>query len=231
MLPFEAFLMRNTGINLYGIAGTLWYISAMLIVLPIVLFFVVKKKNIFKYYAAWIIPLFIYGYIIRQIGTIRTTDWVLSTLRAFAGLSLGGALYYITDFLCCIRVSKTESIILTFVEILTFVVCIIFTTVQSLFRTYNDVFFVLLIFISLTISLSRLSLTSKVHFPIFRFLGKLSLPIYCFHPLIVNIVNTYFSDYSDFCKISLSLGGTALLSIIMLCYGKHNFFKKIGATI
>ena len=96
MLPFEAFLMRNTGINLYGIAGTLWYISAMLIVLPIVLFFVVKKKNIFKYYAAWIIPLFIYGYIIRQIGTIRTTDWVLSTLRAFAGLSLGGGiiLYY-----------------------------------------------------------------------------------------------------------------------------------------
>ena len=98
MFPFEAFLLRNTGVNLTGVAGTLWYLSAMLIVLPIILYIVIKEEDKFKYYFSYILPLFIYGFLVRKIGTIRTTDWIYSTLRAYAGISLGGGGYFLVAF-------------------------------------------------------------------------------------------------------------------------------------
>ena len=91
IMPFEILLMRNTGIILKVQSGILWYLSALLIMLPIVLYIAVKFEGIFKNYVVWLFPLFVYGLLIRQIGTIRTTDYIPSDLRAAAGLILGGA--------------------------------------------------------------------------------------------------------------------------------------------
>ena len=186
MAPFEMLLLRNTGINFSGQYGVLWYLSAMLITLPILLYIVLKYKDRYKYYFAWIMPLIIYGIIIRKIGTIRTTDYILSTLRAFAGLSLGGGLFYLADKLKMEHFNKRGKLILTSIEVGLFFASIIFVFQKSLSKTYNDVFFVLIIFISLLITFSEQSYTKYIQGSFFSRLGKLSLPIYCVHFLIID---------------------------------------------
>ena len=75
-------------------------------------------------------------------------------------------------------------------ELGTFIVAALFTNFRSLSKTYNLIFFVLVVFVSLCISFSGITATARCGNPLFSFLGKISLPLYCFHDLIIQAVNS-----------------------------------------
>lgn len=188
MAPFEGLLLRNTGINMAGEMGILWYLSAMLIALPIVLYVATKFSGIFRNYLMWVLPLFVYGVLIRQIGTVRTTNYILSDFRAAAGLILGGSIYYLSQNLQKIEFTCFARRLMTVLEVGLFGLAVLFTTFSSLSKTFYDIVFIFLIFLSLIITFSGISATSKLKKPLFAFLGKISLPVYCFHFTVIEIV-------------------------------------------
>ena len=195
MAPFEAFLMRNTGINMAGYNGVLWYLSAMLITLPIILFVARRFPSLFKEYLVWVVPIFLYGCIVRKYGTLRTTQWLFSNLRAIAGLLLGCNIYYFLQFLKKVPFSAVGKTTLTIFEALLFVLIILFCTVRSFEKTYLDVFCVLLMYLFAIIALSGKSWTNKFQGRVLTYLGKLSLPIYCNQFNAISIMEKYFSNY------------------------------------
>ena len=188
MAPFEGLLLRNTGINMAGEMGILWYLSAMLIALPIVLYVATKFSGIFRNYLMWVLPLFVYGVLIRQIGTVRTTNYILSDFRAAAGLILGGSIYYLSQNLQKIEFTCFARRLMTVLEVGLFGLAVLFTTFSSLSKTFYDIVFIFLIFLSLIITFSGINATSKLKKPLFAFLGKISLPVYCFHFTVIKIV-------------------------------------------
>ena len=117
MLPFEALLMRNTGINRVGHNGVLWYLSAMLITMPIILYTARRFPTVFKEYLVWVLPLCFYGYVLSRYGTIRTTHWQISNIRALAGMLLGCNIYFIVHAVENIRFSSRGKTILTVLEL------------------------------------------------------------------------------------------------------------------
>lgn len=219
MFPFEAFLMRGTGINGTTYISWFWYLSAMLITLPIILYLIKYHNNIFRYYLVWITPLFIYGYLIKTMNTIRATTWFLGDVRALAGMTLGASLVYITSFINRYRFSVRIKSILTGIELCTMGICFYYCKFDSLAETPYDMVFVLLIYISLAITLSGKSWTSCIHGKLFSFLGKISLPIYCIHPLTYRIIRYFMPSSTLECKLILTVlssfvGGCLLQAIV-----------------
>lgn len=189
--PFELFLLRDTGITTEELLGPYWYLSSFLIVLPILLFLIVRFKRIFKYYLVWLLPLFIYGYMIQTFGTIVKTTWWITNLRAFAGLLLGASLYYLSSFLQKFSFSTVFRYILSVLEIGLFVFVLISTLVEYWNPSPMDIFFVSLLYLSLALSFSGVTCTAHFHNRIFDYLGKLSFPIYCLHPAVIMVFYHY----------------------------------------
>ena len=231
MAPFEALLLRNTGINLAGNAGVLWYLSALIITMPIILYVAKRFNSIFQHYLVWILPLFLYGFIIHEIGTVRTTDWILSNLRAIAGMTLGGSICFLTQPFTKIKVSNILRSVLTCVEIGSFLVAIYFCTFASFSKTYCDIFFIFLMYISLSITFSGLSWTSNLHGSIFSFLGKISLPIYCIHFTVFRAINFLLPGISVTSELFIVTFTTILVASIMYLFINRIISPQINKLV
>lgn len=196
MAPFDALLWSNTGANLVGYMGVFWYLSAMLITMPLILYAARKFPSFFREYMVWVVPLFLYGIIIRNLGTLRTADWIFGNLRAIAGMLLGCGIYYAVQALPKRAFSASQKTLLTILELLFLGVAIAFCTVASFSKTYLDIFCVLMLFLTTAITLSGKSWTCRIHGKFFTFLGKLSLPLYCVHYPIINLYKECLPDSS-----------------------------------
>lgn len=196
-LPFDALLLYCTGINLTSHMVGLWYLSAMLITIPVLLYLLKHYTSAFRGYLVWILPLFLYGFLIRKFDTVRTSDWIYADMRALAGLTLGGGIFYVSKFLEQYQISNVVKTVLTAVELLTMGAAFYYCTYISLSRTQYDIVFLILVYVSLCLTFSGKTWTSRIHGKIFSFLGKISLSIYCIQQLtIYRIVKEYYSYLS-----------------------------------
>jgi len=73
-----------------------------------------------------------------------------------------------------------------------------------------------LMFFSLAISLSNVSLTSHVNSRLFGYLGKLSLPMYCLHWTMYQIVGKYAKSFSYHKKMALVFALCIICSVILI---------------
>ena len=158
----------------------LWYICCMLTVMLLVtfLFMYMKKSRVLICFFA---PLICYGMIIMADGTLD--GWHESflgifacDLRALGGILLGALSWYATVWLRKKKWNNGIKMLLTFVEVF----CFIFVFVLSWISGMSfDMLKVLLLFSSITLSMSSQTYTARWDWGLFRFLGKLSLPVYC----------------------------------------------------
>lgn len=231
MLPFEALLMRNTGINRVGHNGVLWYLSAMLITMPIILYTARRFPTVFKEYLVWVLPLCFYGYVLSRYGTIRTTHWQISNIRALAGMLLGCNIYFIVHAVENIRFSSRGKTILTVLELGLFGLILLFCMVRSFSKTYLDAFCVLLMYLFTIVALSGKSWTSKIQGRFFTYLGKISFPLYCVHYGYIDVVNKYFSGYRTRYRLLIFTGlvlATAIAVQFLVDYVVFPAMKRIA---
>lgn len=221
MMPLETLLLRNTGIVHTKYIGWLWYLSAMVITLPIVLYLIKHHNKIFHHYFVWIVPFFIYGYLTNTVETVCTIDWFLSDLRALAGLMLGASLVYVTHFIRGYRITRRMKSILTVVELSTMGAAFYYCKIYSLALSPYDITFILLVYISLSITLSGKTWTSCIHGKVFSFLGKISLPIYCIHPLTYRIIRYFIPDASREMQLILTTVGAFVAACLMQAIVDH----------
>ncbi len=235
-LPYELLFLPMTGVISVGpdryLNQPLWYLSAMLITLPLVMYLGLKIPDVFRSYMVWILPLMIHGWMIMHLGSAGSWGGVTflgysGILRAFADLLMGCGIYLAAECLKKRKVKAAGKLLLTAVEILFLLGCFALAVPSP--EPYNFEVAAGMLAVFLTITVSGVSYTSLVKGKFFEWLGKLSLPVYCVHSGVMPIVQEYAGDYPYPAKLGLILGISILLSVIMV-YGieKGRNRKKRG---
>lgn len=164
----------------------LWYLSSMLIAMPVFIILLCKKRNLFEHVLSWMIPLMYYGIV----GVTTKETGYLSILRAYSGMSLGAISFFIISNNQLQKLIQDKSI--KIIE----VVCYLYVIVHAYLNWHyeNGVLYnataILAMFIATTIMLSghgiKISLCSE---RLVSYLGRLSLPLYLCHWVVASFIN------------------------------------------
>lgn len=176
------------------LVGTLWYLSALLIVFPLFSWLMQIRNRYWIMIFSFFYSLLYYG----AAGVYGNRDYPQDLLRVMAGLCMGAFVYEVIyafgDYLK--RINKA---LLTIIEVITFLIPILLT-----YKNVNSFRFIIVCYIvCCAIMLPKLSYTSKIKGKVFIYLGQLSMPIFVIHWLVGEVVNHYVLNNS----IALYYGG------------------------
>lgn len=202
-MPLELLQLSMTGATGITLNFPVWYLSSLMIALPLVMYCYFINKDFFTSYMITIIPMLIYGWMNNTYHTIGVWhEWTgivhAAVIRAFADLLLGCLIFKLSEKLNNLKINAFGRIVLTFLEVGGFIaVCIVAIKPRG---GYSFQCAVYLMIISLSITFSRKSWTYRLKGKILsdfcRALGKLSIPVYCIHASVLKIVEHYFSMQS-----------------------------------
>lgn len=187
MVP-KYFKVRDDMVVKYMPLPELWYLTVLIVAIPLMLYLVRCAYKKLGLGLVAVLPFMIYGYMIMKDGSINGWHegmgfYLTLCMRGLAGLLLGGLIYYISEKIKGRRqeTSALSGTILLLAEIGAFAgVAMIATLRESSFEMLSVILFI----VSLSITFSGVTVTSKIHGGFFTVLGKLSLPIYCIHPVV-----------------------------------------------
>lgn len=105
--------------------GPFWYLSALLLVLPIMLFVAAKWKDVFYSYLSTLGAIFMYGFILLNFGNMAGfsdyNGFIFSgVFRAAAGLFIGGLIFQVSEWLSHKELTHFSECLLTIAEIIFF---------------------------------------------------------------------------------------------------------------
>ena len=92
--PLEIFYLNELHIA-RPLAGQLWYVAAMLFIMPLLCWLFKRDKNLFQI-IIYVAPLIWYGYCYTVYGQLGHRGVFIDLIRAFTNLSLGGCCFYIS---------------------------------------------------------------------------------------------------------------------------------------
>lgn len=200
----------------------LWYLSVILVALPLIIYLAIKAKDFYYAYICWIVPLLIHGFLINRYGSIG--NWGTYTgiaysglLRGLADLMLGGFIYYMSTRLK--ERGKAVKLLRTVLEIGLYLFGIYIFNAKVDGYTYE--FGILCVAGALILSLSSRTYTTSLRGRLFEHLGALSLPIYCLHWPVYRFVSYFGTGLSYWAGVGISLGICIILSEIMLVLVKQ----------
>lgn len=229
-------ISENFSIN-YMLNPTLWYISALFVVLPIFIYIVIRLNDLIKTYVLTIVPFFLYGYLLINNGSINGwydagNSFFGLDMRALAGLMLGGAAYYAARYFAKIKFTVIGKCILSFIEVLVWVSLAYVAILEDFQYT---AYVVIAITTGIVISFSGNSLSGKLKNSFVDYLGSLSLPIYCLHSTVINLFNYLYDGefiMTDELRMTIFLV-TLILAVIFKFLFRYltNIFKVIKKII
>lgn len=193
---YEALFLPMTGImnvdlNVY-LNSPLWYLSVILIALPVIIYLAVRFEDVFDNYLCIFLPLLLHGYLINiygSVGSFGTYNGIFYTgvIRGFADILLGCFAYKLSGIIK--EKIKDKNIYLTVFELVSYVFVIY--TFNTSVDGYTYEFAILLLAVAISISLSEKTYTSLLDGKVFNHLGKLSVPIYCIHWPLYKFVSEF----------------------------------------
>lgn len=223
VLPFELSFLPMAGLvptrlDRY-MNAPLWYVSAMFITLPLIVYLCLKAEDAFRHYIVWFVPFLIHGWMILHMGA--SWGWGEVTpvgfsglLVAFSNMTMGFGVYLVAERLAGRKFGTFARILLTVYEAGAIVLCFVFAASSP--ETYSFEAVIVLLAVSLAITLSGVSYTVKIRGKIWEWLGKLTLPVYCVHWWVGQIVQVYLGEYSYPFRILFTFIGALLLSLPMI---------------
>ena len=175
MGPLDPIVYRN---------APMWYLSALLIVLPVVMYICIRCKDVFRNYLVWFIPPMLQGWmVVRFGGVLPWQDFVgpisSAAIRGFSSLLMGAGIYYASKAIADNKALTSRPVAATVLELLTLVI-FLGNAVRGV-HGYEELISLYIIAVSLSFALSGVSYTTKITWRPLEFLGSLSLPIYCLH--------------------------------------------------
>lgn len=215
--------IMDTGLNTY-MDAPLWYLSVLLIVLPVVLYMAIKIRDVYRNYLSYVLALGIYAFLIQKFNSIGTWGNYIGVvdsgvLRGLAGIMLGTFAGYMSISIGSIgaKVRDVHRIILTIIELFGYIFSIYIF--NSKVDGYTYLFAILILTVSIIISLSEISYTARINLSFLEHLGKLSLPLYCLHWPVYKLIRLYGAG------ISYNLG---LLLCLVICIVIAEILFNIG---
>ena len=216
--PFEMFFLKaagNWGGQISPIYLPMWFLSAMFIVLPIIIYLMQVCPGAWKVLSL-LAPIIYFGYN----GVNAHTTWPNELLRGFSCISLGTVSYLIAS-----KISKwgKESAyrrsFLSIAELLFIIASIYISAYNTVCLHLMEPLFLLII----SLMLSSITLSSSLKNKWILFLGKISMPIYIVHWLFGYIA--FYSTNSSISRLIIYYFGTLLLSIFYL--SSKSFLAKV----
>lgn len=200
-LPYEVLFLTSSGISDASLAP-IWYLSAVFITLPLVAILYIRLRE-YWYVVSWLIPLLYVGCF--GVNTVR--EWPNDLLRSFSYLVLGTFVFLMIQELKKVQISSAVKLILTFIEIGSFLLAILIT-----FVNFDTNLIVLLFVVNTILMLSEKSYTVCLSSRFASFLGQLSLPMFLFHWCIGTLVNRFTDNISV--KLIVYYAGTIIVAVI-----------------
>lgn len=222
-IVLELTFIPMTGIMKAGLENylnaPLWYLSVLLICLPVMVFIIIKYRDVYDNYLCIIGPFLLYGYLLHRYETIGT--WGAYTgilyngvIRGFADLLLGSFVFILSEKIDWSQ-KNGYRLLSTIIEIAGYVFAIY--VFNSNLDGYASLFAILFMAFSVSITLSEQSYSYKLNTAALGHLGELSLPIYCFHWPVYRLV-TYFIPNINYYT------GVAVVFVICLVMAEAGLF-------
>ena len=216
-LPVHFLLLNLYGFNHYSINLPLWYLSGMLIAMPLLTFILLKARSFYQYILCWNAPLFLYAYMFVYHDNIQYWDehWQFNCiLRAFAGLMLGSLTYYLSERLKRCAIPQKYDAYLSALEItLFFAIATLALTTDCMSYAMPCVIFSV---VSLTITFSGKESMARLLPQWCNALGALSLPMFCLHVPVFHVARWLAADMPSPQRLRIALVAAILLSALIL---------------
>lgn len=235
-LPFEASMLAMTGIipvTMTDIRNTpLWFLSALFIVLPLVMYIAMRFEDVFKGYIVWFLPPILYAYLCNKNQFIFS--WApyggflyAGVIRAFADLTLGCAIFYAIELLKDrTKKSITGRTVCTIAALafltITFVFCRIGNLAPDQIIVTYFLFFALLLVLG---DYTYLGLSDKCFLAKpFSFLGAVSMPVFCIHWAVYICLNKVLLNLGYAIGLFLIIAISFVVSVVLMAV--VNLIKK-----
>ena len=202
-LPLEATMFAQLTETRY--LPPIWYVSAMLAVMPLICFLYLRFRKAFVYIISWSVPVFIF---IARGGVWPSTTGLDALMRAYCYISIGCFLYFVAMYFKKKDIKASLRLLLTGIEALCLILAIALMA-KNRENQYNLI--VLLFSIEIVIMMSGCSYSINLQGKFFSYLGKISLPIYTVHWSIGTFIWIVYSKLN-------SAGYHISLSVRVLLY-------------
>ena len=206
-------MLSSSGI-IWPKMAPIWFLSAMFLTMPLLIFLIRRfgeSWNILCY----LLPILYFG----EMGINTNRVWPNDLLRAFAGMALGTFVFVVVNRINKLKLSTLMKLILTVVEVGTFLVSIYITV----FNKDCMNLLLLLFVVNACIMLSGCSYSSELCGCFFGFLGEISLPMFLFHWVIGTIVARIPIENSV--RVQIYYVATVILSAIVIWIKKGTLIK------
>ena len=212
--PYEVLLLSSSGIAFANLA-TIWFLSAMAITLPLLIYLMVSRKDLWNI-LSWMIPLLYYG----RYGVNSAREWPNDLLRAFSCMALGTFLYALVREIRKASWIKGRKMLLTLVEVAAFGFAVYITVYN---KSYLNLV-ALLFSVNVVSMLSGCSWTSSIKGGFLKTLGQMSMPMFLFHLVVGSAAGSL--PVSIGMKIVIYYLGTIAISFVLV--QMENRRKKYG---
>lgn len=201
------------------IFGITWYIVAMILVESMLFPFLIKYKKEFVYIVSPIIIILLGSYLLIRYGHFAT-PWKMGTilykgiLRSIFEINIGMYLYLISEKISNVKFTKLSKILLLLFEIAGYLSIFVLVNLNNAHRRF-DVLMLIIISICILISTNKnMYLYNFCNNKLFYFLEKLSLPMYIYQWLIIEIMVFVLTKFNIHLSYLCFSGITIIISII-----------------
>ena len=200
---YEIFLLRMEGFgwSQYYCLGPLWYLSALLVTLPLFYALMIRGKDFFLHVICPLSCIMIYGFFAHVNGNIsQAHNWLGlckdGVLRAWAGLCLGGVAYLIAKGLRGMRpLTRFGKWVITTAQVL--LVAVVIYHMRATGRTRMDFLYIACILLFTSIALSERTLIHRLFPAFFSRISEFSLALYVTHWTVLYVfVLAYMENFS-----------------------------------
>ena len=179
-----------------------WYLSAVLLGLPLLLWLCQRLGKAFRRVVVWVLPVALYAILMSHFDGL--SQWGGSYgifkagfLRGLAGMSTGGAIYCALSALSARFPSVSERAPLASLTALETALYLLFFWMIVRGAVGMEKLIALgIAALAAALSLSNLTHTSRMHSRAALYLGRLSMPIYCIHWAVYRYVS-FLASYLD----------------------------------
>lgn len=215
-------LLQRTGIAEKELIGMAWYLSSMMIGMAIIYPILRKHYDIFTLYIGPLLGILIIGYLIHTTNYLGgVSDWIgfsyKCNFRALAELSLGTTCFEISRELKTKNIKPIWRIFFTIATI--FIVIVIFMSICSITRIFNDGIVLLLICFLVVALFGQIGIFAHNKFlysnKFFCFMGTLSMPIFLFQNIFHYWIPVIYHGTSIIVRLLLIYFATIIFSIIV----------------
>lgn len=211
----------------------LWYLSALLLALPVVMYVAMRFEDTFKNYIVWFAPMLLEGWMVKTYGgALPWSDYAgfvhSGAIRGIAGITLGCGVYYASKKMSSIWVDITTAkrVVVTVIELLLLIVLV--ANIYRGVNTYDEIATIYIIALMLALTLSEITYTSRLQLGSFGYLGSLSLPVYCIHWGVFRWVGAYLGSLGFVADLSIAIGACLIIAIVMVTVNNRIREKSNG---